>query len=166
MKFLKKQKQKLNNDVVTTNDEYQIFLEQNNVILYTQLIGDILFANNIDFENIIYKNFQQKLDQALNKKMDIVFDDFVINWKNNQRLEQNVLVPSVSKHENPHTDAINFKSIQNNEALNSFFTTYNHLIKDFVIGAKKYVEVLNGIVIYISKETGSLKIKISNSFLN
>lgn len=141
-------------------DYYEI-LEKDNFVTFEEILCSSFLENNISLSSVEKTIFQQKIANAYQEKLDMVFQDFIITWNKNLRFSSTKNIPTLVQKESHNVESINFFEDESNSIFNKILKTYNNLLKKLIFDEQRYVEVTEGIVVYISRETTQLKLAFS-----
>lgn len=137
-------------------DYYEI-IKKDNFISIQALIATTLLDCNLDFNHEVKKNFLNKIEESYKNKLEMVYEDFVISWNKNLRFSATKNIPVIRKEESSNIESKNFKNDED-PIFNQFLIRLNNLIVLYLNEEKRYVEVANGIIVFLSRETENLKI--------
>ncbi len=153
-----------NSELFNVYAEYEEIITKENFINFTQLITSILFKNNLGFQSQTYLDFLKYLNEGLDKRYDIVYDNFIINFNVNPKFDIEKLVPMLSNFESSNNDAINLKNSITDESLNKFLNDLNIEISR-VLNSHCFVEIIPNVIIYLSENTGQLKLLFNKEII-
>ncbi|QZX49124.1 DUF2714 domain-containing protein [Mycoplasma sp. E35C] len=161
----KKQLDNLQPEIV--NKDYISIVQSPDFVEFAQLFNTTLLQTNTPEESPEAVEFLEKMKVAIMNRYQIIFDDLVISWTRNVRFSWNKLVPVVVSAESSQTDSINLTSkVSDNPELKKLTERFNLLLNNQLFEEHKIVEVIDGIVVYISKETNQLKVVFSQGIIN
>ncbi|UUD35107.1 DUF2714 domain-containing protein [Mycoplasmopsis caviae] len=144
-------------------EQYEQIVQNEKFINFEKFYATLLLENNLGFNHDLFKTYMSKIDEAVTKKFNLVFNGFVVSFNLNLKYSKTTLVPTVSFKEDPNTESVNFKDSQDAK------------YSDFLIGiARKfsqllnsgfYIELLPNTVFYISHETKTIKLLFSKDLV-
>ncbi len=146
-----------NNSMFNIYNQFEEAKMSADFVDYNKLMAQVLLDCNLGFNSHEYVKFSSNFDEALSKKFDMVLEKFVITFNVNHKFSLDALVPMLKSSEDSNTEAVNFASSQEPK-FNNLLKLYNKLINDLVIANNKYVELFPNIIVFMSKNTNSLKI--------
>ncbi|MBN4089647.1 DUF2714 domain-containing protein [Mycoplasma enhydrae] len=159
-----KKNKKISQELFDVYAEYKEAKTKENLTTYNQLVTSALFKNNLGFQSELYLRFLDLLNEAMNKKYDIVFEKFVVTFNLNLKFSQTVMVPMISNVESSNTEAVNFKDSTKSDTYNQFLLDLNEEIAK-ALNAGHYVEIIPEILIYISPNTNEIKLLFSENIV-
>ncbi|AJQ45693.1 hypothetical protein JM47_02840 [Ureaplasma diversum] len=146
-------------------DKYEQLIQQDNFISANALLATSLLDANLAYDSNEAKTFVLNLKKGVENKLDIVFKYFIITWTRNLRYSLKRLIPSLSQKESVNSDALNFVSAKNSASLDSLLNALNNAINQYLIKEHRPVEIVDGIILYVSVETKSLKVAFSENIV-
>ncbi|WP_027334140.1 MSC_0623 family F1-like ATPase-associated protein [Mycoplasma elephantis] len=156
-------KKKENNAKYNFYSDYENYITLDNFISYDKLLATSLFKSKVNFESDIYEKFKKNIDLAIYKKWNLVFKDFVISFNIDPKYGNNTLVPVLIKNEQTNSEAINFIPEKENDGYNSFLEILNNELS-FLLNNMYIVELIPGLIVFISKNTKNKKVLFSEKF--
>ncbi|AZZ65716.1 DUF2714 domain-containing protein [Metamycoplasma phocicerebrale] len=159
-----KKNKKISPELFDVYTDYKDSQKKENLTTYNQLVASALFKNNLGFKSELYLKFLDLLNEALKKRHDMVFEDFVVTFNINPKFSQNILVPMISNVESSNTEAINLKDSSKSEIYNQFLQDFNEEISK-ALNAGNYVEIIPNFLLYISPNTNQLKLLFSEEIV-
>ncbi|UVD81658.1 DUF2714 domain-containing protein [Mycoplasma iguanae] len=138
--------------------EYYDLIQKENFISFSQLRGTLALQTNTSYKGNEFRQLSRKIKKAYEKQLDLVFRSFVISWNKNLRFSRDKIIPIISEAETTNVESVNFRKLEDQE---DYLETYNDIIEHYLLQEKRYIEVTNGIIIYTSRETNTLKIAFS-----
>ncbi|AAP57001.2 DUF2714 domain-containing protein [Mycoplasmoides gallisepticum] len=146
---------------------YPSLVQHEDFVEFSQLFNTALLQTNTDESSPQAKLFIEKLKQAVANHLQIVFDSFIISWTKNIRFSFTKLIPAVTTVESSQTDGVNLRSdLTENKHLKLLAERFNLLMNHQLFDEHKIVEVVDGIIVYRSKETNQLKVVFSKEIIN
>ncbi len=147
-------------DVFNTYKEKKASVD---LITYEELMASVLFDNKLGFESEVYLDFVKKFTLAFEKKLDIWFENFIINFNLNLKFSTTIMIPILVTKANSTTDAINFRNDQN-PVYNNFLISYNQKIKKLLL-QNHPVQILPHLILFKSNLNGSLALVFSEKII-
>ncbi|WP_245576702.1 DUF2714 domain-containing protein [[Mycoplasma] imitans] len=142
-------------------------VQHKDFVEFSQLFNTALLQTNTAESSPQAKLFVEKTKHAISNHLQIVFDKFIISWTKNIRFSLSKLIPAVTMVESSQTDGVNLKSdLTERENLRELAERFNLLMNHQLLEENKIVEVVDGIIVYRSKETGQLKVVFSKEIIN
>ncbi|QMT98486.1 DUF2714 domain-containing protein [Mycoplasma tullyi] len=146
---------------------YPSLVQHHDFVEFSQLFNTALLQTNTDENSHQAKMFIEKLKHAVANHLQIIYDNFIISWTKNIRFSFTKLIPAVTTVESSQSDGVNLKSdLTENEELKILAERFNLLMNHQLFDENKIVEVVDGIIVYRSKETNQLKVVFSNEIIN
>lgn len=105
--------------------------------------------------------YKAKVLQAYKNHRELIFKNFIISWSKTSRFGVTKLVPIVTEQESSNIMASNFFEDQKDPVLNKFLSNLNSLIWKYVTEKQAFVEVAEGIIVFVSPQTKKLKVVFS-----
>ncbi|PAF55066.1 MSC_0623 family F1-like ATPase-associated protein [Mycoplasmopsis agassizii] len=150
---------------IKINTKYDELVILDNFVSFNQLLGTSLLITNISDESDIVKNLNEKINEAIFKNKDIVFEKFVISWSRNLRFSFNKLFPTLDTKESSNSESFSMKSSSNSN-LDKLLKIINLQIQKYLFTEERYIEVIKGIIVFLSPDTKSLKIVFDRNIVN
>ncbi|BAP01187.1 hypothetical protein MCAL160_0758 [Mycoplasmopsis californica HAZ160_1] len=132
-------------------------------INFTQLNASILLSMGLGFESPIYTSYTSAIKNAVEKRFNIVFKEFIIGFDIIPKFSETILVPIITQQESSATDSINVRDSEH-AGLNEFLSQLNIKIAK-LINDNYLLEVIPGSVMFKSQQTGKLKLLFGKDLL-
>ncbi|VEU75722.1 Protein of uncharacterised function (DUF2714) [Mycoplasmopsis maculosa] len=164
---MKKDNIKNNSDSIEFFDMYSYYEKaknSNTIINFEKLIATVLFKNKIGFESEAYNLFVSNIIDTKKNREDFIFENFVISFDVQQKFALDALVPSLKANESNYVNAFDLTKSDEKE-LNEFLKTYNETINEWLLKSW-FVEIMPGIIMYISKNTNKYKLLFSKNWIS
>ncbi|WP_338822553.1 DUF2714 domain-containing protein [Mycoplasmopsis felifaucium] len=141
--------------------EYEEIIKNDNYVSYKKIIASILLKINSGFHSEEYEEFTKVINEAINNKWDIIFDQFTIDFNIVSKFSLDTLVPILAHNESSANEAISLKS----EEPSNYADITRELNAEIqkLLKENKYVEILPNLVLFVSPNTGSLKLFFDKS---
>lgn len=162
--MLKKNKQ--NNLEIQLFDlfrDYDDIIKSDNFISYEKLISTSLLKANTSFKNSKIAYLDQKIAEALAKKHEIIFRNFIISYQLNTRFSLTLLLPTITTTLSSNTRTLNLSASQDIE-VNGYLQILNNTIKE-LLNNRMCIEIFPEIVIFIDNSSNTLKLLFGKTHL-
>ncbi|MBU4689452.1 MSC_0623 family F1-like ATPase-associated protein [Mycoplasma zalophidermidis] len=149
---------KLQNELSLINlyDSYNSLIKDPEFISFEQLNASVLLSKGMGFESPSFTKFNNKLKEAIAKKHDIIFRNFIISFNIDLKFSQNILVPIIKNEISSSVICTNLSS-SNDPNLDDYLCSLNDKI-DSLLKTKSYIEIMPGTVLFNSTESNTLKL--------
>ncbi|WP_031488946.1 MSC_0623 family F1-like ATPase-associated protein [Ureaplasma canigenitalium] len=144
--------------------EYNNLKEDENLVSFRQLCATALIKNNLGFDDERYLQFVENVNDALRRRIDLVFDNLVITFKINERYSLMQLAPYVSKTQNPNVPALTLKSKMGTD-FDVFYNTLNLEINR-LLSSGSLLELVPNTIIYFDFKTNNMVLLFDHSLVS
>lgn len=126
---------------------------ENNILSFDTLISRPLLHNNVGFSSNEYINIKNMINEAVNKKYDLIFDEFTITFNLNLKYSTSVMIPMVTNHSGEMSDNFAANLTSSDDYLtHKILRDFNNEITNF-LGKGYYLEIIpNTILFYHNQE--------------
>ncbi|MCS4536540.1 DUF2714 domain-containing protein [Mycoplasma sp. CSL7475-4] len=145
-------------------DAYEQKRQSKNFISFQQLHASILLSIGEGFESKVFKTIEERVQLALSKKYDIIFNKFIISFGRIIKFSQHILLPILTKEESSSNDVV-VLSHDPELSVSRYLVKLNQEI-DKLIDKGGFVEVIPNTILYRSKQSNNLKLSFSKEMLS
>lgn len=155
-----KNKKKINIDYSKEDfKDYYFLINRKEFLSFEALVNITLLLSSFNSNDSNFvETYNNKVLKSFKNHSELVFKNFVISWTKNSRFSFLKLVPIVTEKESTNIMANNFFQDSKNEKFNIFLKNLNILLWDFISKKNKFVEIIDGVILFLDPETKKLKI--------
>lgn len=164
LKFnLNKKRNQVNAPIDFTKEysDYYSIVGKEKFISFDAISNLALLVSSESSDSKVIALYKERAIKAYKNHRELIFKHFIISWSKTSRFGITKLVPVVTEQESSNIMATNFFEDQTDPILNKFLSNLNDLIWKYVKDKKAFVEVAEGIVIFMSSQTNKLKVVFS-----
>ncbi|MXR10016.1 DUF2714 domain-containing protein [Mesomycoplasma hyopneumoniae] len=157
-------KRSKNSNTIDTKTEFRDYydlINHPNFVSFDALFNLTLLVSSQKANSVIREKYHQKVLAAYKATTELVFKNFVISWQRSSRFGSKGLVPIVTLKESSNVMASNFFSDSNDQRFSSVLANLNILAWDFIANKNRFVEVVEGCIIFFDPQTRTLKVIFS-----
>lgn len=162
-KFNNKKRNQVNTKIDFTKEysDYYSIVGKEKFISFDAISNLALLVSSETNDSKVIAAYKERALKAYRNHRELIFKNFIISWSKTSRFGITKLVPVVTEQESSNIMATNFFEDQNDSVLNIFLTNLNELIWKYVTEKNAFVEVAEGIVVFVSAQTNKLKVVFS-----
>ncbi len=154
-------KKKDNNVYFDLFAQFEELKNNEKLISNNKLISTVLLNANLGFDSLEYKEFVSNLAKAKENRWYIKFDNFVIDFAQNQRFGALALLPVISKDDDSTYETLNLSS----SAESKFLTTLNKEINT-LLAENLPIEIVEDLILFNSEISNELKLFFSKEWIS
>ncbi|AJC49749.1 DUF2714 domain-containing protein [Mesomycoplasma flocculare] len=141
--------------------DYYDLINHPNFISFDALMNLTLLVSSQKAKSSLRAKYQQKVVSAYKATTELVFKNFVISWQKSSRFGSKSLVPIIIQKESSNVMASNFFSDSADARFSTILANLNTLAWDFITNKNRFVEVVEGCIVFNDPQTRTLKVIFS-----
>ncbi|MDO6826351.1 DUF2714 domain-containing protein [Mesomycoplasma ovipneumoniae] len=163
MKILGKKKQANPTQIDTKTEfrDYYDLINHRNFISFDALMNLTLLVSSQKAKSSMKEKYQKKVIDSYKSTTELVFKNFVISWQRSSRFGSKGLVPIIAQVESSNVRASNFYSDSSDSRFSALLGNLNTLAWDFIANKSRFVEVVEGCIVFLDPQTKTLKVIFS-----
>lgn len=165
LKFISnsKNKKRTNESIDFTKEysDYYSIVGEEKFVSFDAIANLALLVSSESHDLKVVTLFKEKALKAYKSHQELIFKNFVISWSKTSRFGITKLVPIVTEQESSNIMASNFFESKEDAIFDIFLKQLNILIWKYITDKQAFVEVAEGIIVFVSKQTQKLKVVFS-----
>lgn len=161
-------KKEANSTVIDNKVEFRDYYDLINhpsFVSFDALMNLTLLVSSQKAKSSMRTKYQQKVMNSYKATTELVFKNFVISWQRSSRFGSKGLVPVIAQKESSNVMASNFFADSNDSRFSSILANLNTLAWDFISNKNRFVEVVEGCIVFSDPQTRTLKVVFSEMSL-
>lgn len=142
--------------------DYKKIQKDSKFISYKKLLASILLRINSSFNSTEFQNLSEQIEYAIANKYDILFDEFTVNFNLVPKYSiKCICISTLSSVESSSNEGFLLTS----STTSDFQVIVEQLNKEIwkLLGESYFVEFLPKMILFVSSQTGSLKLFFDKS---